>query len=302
MDKNEQKTSLTEKLFGVQNALDAGLKKGLNFADLFRSLTTTTDYAELLHSANQLFEFNVDSDSVVFPKKFDASDYYLIFMTRLIELSGLKTKLNLEIGAEDNHQILLHSWKATDQKFRFEAQAGRVNYVDQGTRQTVFSIDLKAQKMSFETDTINATYFLNNASDQDQEMLDEIELFTKFGKILEEVYDFVVDFNMFDARNEKAYEFNQLGLSTKITDELFIDAAQNHFTLLNGENYLGAFLQLNNSVVFSIFQEDAESDQWALSVQDSADRYSLFDVLKKYDFLNDWYVRNISDLKLKMLF
>ncbi|TLQ04650.1 hypothetical protein FEZ51_04600 [Pediococcus stilesii] len=301
MDKSEKKAPLVDGLLKVQANLDAGLKRGLDFADLFRVLTTTTDRMELLNAANRLFSFVVDSDSVLFPKKFEGSDYYLIFMTRLIELSGLKTNLGLETSVEKDHQILLHTWKETDQKFRFEIQNGAANYVDQNSKQTIFSLDLKTKKMSFETDTINDTYFLNKV-DNDKVLNAEVELFTKFGHILEDTYDFAVDFNMFETRNNTIYEFEQLGLKTDITDQLFIDSAQNHFTLLNSDGQKGGFLQLNNQVIFSIFQEDSTSDQWAIQITDPEEKYSLFSVFKRYDFLNEWYVRNIQSLKLKMKF
>ncbi|MGE9134294.1 hypothetical protein ACPYOA_17695, partial [Lacticaseibacillus paracasei] len=61
-----------------------------------------------------------------------------------------------------------------------------------------------------------------------------------FGQILEEVYNFEVDFNMFDARNNKVYEFDQTSLNTDIIDELFVDAAKNGFTLLNAEKLFGS--------------------------------------------------------------
>ncbi len=61
--------------------------------------------------------------------------------------------------------------------------------------------------MSFNTDTINNFYFLNQQDDEDslvdeiklftkfgQILEEEIKLFTKFGQILEEVYNFEVDF------------------------------------------------------------------------------------------------------------
>jgi hypothetical protein len=300
---NEDKKTmpLTSKLVKVQSDLDAGLDKGRRFAELFRTLTTTHDNVELLDAAKQLYAFVVDSDAVVFPKKFEASDYYLIFMTRLIELSGLKTKLGLEIEQKDNYQSLFHSWAGTSQSFRFEMLDGKVEYVDQTSHQTIFSLNLDARKMSFDTDTINNFYFLNNQDDK-ASLYDEIKLFTKFGQILEDLYGFRVDFNMFDARNQKVYEFEQVGLKPAITDELFVSAAQNHFTLLNAEKELGAFLRLNDHVIFTIFQENPETDQWAIQVNDADEEVSLFDIFKKYDFLNEWYVKNITDLKLKMLF
>jgi hypothetical protein len=299
---NAAKKTLTSKLTATQTALDAGLKQGLAYAELFRTLTTTQDNQQLLDAANQLYAFVVDSDSVIFPKKFEASDYYLIFMTRLIELSGLNTKLALDVENAGDHQVLYHLWDGSNQRFRFEVQNGNVKYVDQISKQTIFSLNLSAKKMSFETDTINNFYFLNQESDKQTSLFDEIKLFTKFGQILESTYGFNVDFNMFDARNRKVYEFNQTGLKPEITDELFVDAAKNHWTLLNGENFEGGYLELSNQVIFSIFKVNPATDQWAVKVADPNEKYALFDVLKKYDFLNDWYVRNIADLKLKMLF
>lgn len=301
INEDKKRATLSDKLLKVQSDLDAGLSKGRSFAELFRTLTTTDDNVELLDAAKKLYAFVVDSDAVIFPQKFEASDYYLIFMTRLIELSGLKTKLGLEVEQENNYQKLFHTWTGTSQKFRFKMANNQAEYVDQATQQTIFHLSLDERKMSFNTDTINNFYFLNQQDDEDS-LVDEIKLFTKFGQILEEVYNFEVDFNMFDARNNKVYVFDQTSLNTDIIDELFVDAAKNGFTLLNAEKLLGAYLKLGNHVVFSIFQEIPATDQWAIQVNDKSEEKSLFDILKQYDFLNDWYVRNIADLKLKMLF
>ena len=291
---------LTDSFIKIKNDLDEGLKRGKKFSELFEVLSTTSDEKELLYAANELFSFDVDSKAVVFPEKFEPSDYYLIFITRLIEISGLKTKLGLKFKQLDNHQILFHNWKDSDQSFRFEIENGQVKYNDQATHQTIFSLDLKNRKMSFDTDTINDFYFISDEENKDS--MDQINLFTKLGKILESDYDFDVDFNMFDARNDKVYELANTGLNSDITDELFVESAKNHYTLLNGDTYKGAFLRLKNGVVFSIFQEDAESDQWAIQVSDKKQEKSLFDILKDYTFLNDWYVKNIKELKLKTLF
>ncbi len=77
---NQGANKFNDTMLKVQDELNEGLKKGQRYAELMHELTTTADPIELLDATRQLATFEVDTAAVVFPKKFAASDYYLIFM------------------------------------------------------------------------------------------------------------------------------------------------------------------------------------------------------------------------------
>ncbi|CAM3246337.1 hypothetical protein GBP07_00770 [Pediococcus acidilactici] len=291
-----------QNMLKVQDELNEGLKKGQHYAELMQVLTTTTDPEELLSATRQLANFEVDTAAVVFPKKFAASDYYLIFMSRLLELNGLTNQFRSVMTEAGGHPVMHHQWPGTEQTFRFEKNGEHLAYVEQTSHQIIFRLDIEKQTMSFDTETINNLYFLSGSETDPQSALKkQVASFIKFGQLLEKDYNFQVDFNMFDARNEKTYVFEGTGLDSSILDELFVSAAQNHYILYNADEFLGAFLRLKSNVMLTIFEMSASDHQWAMRVQDQEEQYSLFDVLKDYAFLNDWYVNNIGDLKLKMI-
>lgn len=298
---NQGANKFNDTMLKVQDELNEGLKKGQRYAELMHELTTTADPIELLDATRQLATFEVDTAAVVFPKKFAASDYYLIFMSRLLELNGLTNEFRTAMVETDGHPVMHHQWPNSDQIFRFGKNGAHLAYVEQTSHQVIFRLDLEKQTMSFDTATINNLYFLSEGTDPKTSLKKQVASFIKFGQLLEKNYHFQVDFNMFDARNEKTYVFEGTGLDSSILDELFVAAAQNHYILYNADEFLGAFLRLKSNVMLTIFEMDAANHQWAMRVQDQEERYSLFDVLKDYAFLNDWYVNNIDDLKLKMI-
>lgn len=295
-----EERQLTGRLLTYRDNYEAGLRHADDYAKLFRTLITTTEYDALLSSARDLFSFKIDSDFVVFPKKFEPSDYYLVFMTRLIELQNMPTKLSLLIQESNGHEQLRHTWKGSDQEFRFHADSDQAKYVEEQTNRQLFVLNLKKRTMSFDTDTINDLYFLNRNEEQSEAFKDQIALFSQFGSILENVYDFKVDFNMFDARNSKTYLFKQSGLNKNILDQLFVASSKRGLVFMNDDQVEGGYLELKNAT-FKIVEVDPSTHQWAFKVTDDGEKQSLFEILNSYDFIREWYIKNIDELKLKMV-
>ncbi|GEP19319.1 hypothetical protein [Pediococcus argentinicus] len=293
------KQQLMGKLLTYRDNFNSGLSHGQEFAKLFGTLTTTTDLKELFDSAKALFDFKIDSEFVRFPHQFEPSDNYLIFMTRLLELHHVATNLNLNISDQAPVEELFHSWKGTEQTFRFVANNGIANYTEQASNRTLFSMNLGSKTMEFNTDAINQLYFTDDETIDHQVVDNQIQLFSEFGRLLQKVYDFKVDFNMFDVKNSKIYYLDSLGLPTQVLDELFVSSHQNKKVFLNVEDMNGGYLELPSETVFSIVETDEKNHQWAMKVADPKESVSLFNILNDNDFMRTWYMNNVKSLKLK---
>jgi len=87
INENDPSTLTTSgRLLNYNEAIKAGLQTGLHFTELMDQLIKTTDPDKLVEAATQLADFQLDSDYVTFPHQYSNADYYLLFMSRMLEL------------------------------------------------------------------------------------------------------------------------------------------------------------------------------------------------------------------------
>ena len=105
---------------------------------------------------------------------------------------------------------------------------------------------------------------------------------------------------MLDASNDKKYVLAKTDLSEQIMDKLFVATADNNLMLQNMDAVQGAFLDLGNQIIFSLYKEVAAdgSGHWVITVQDPAEKYSLFEIFNQFAFLKKWFLDNLDELQI----
>ncbi|KRN67710.1 hypothetical protein [Pediococcus cellicola] len=306
-DESLNPSSLTTngRLVAYSQSVKAGLQHGIEFTKLFDQLTNTTDPNELLAASTSLFDFQMDTEYVVYPHKYDANDYYLIFMSRLLELHDDKEAVLH--SREDNLKAdtLFQTFPNIDdtEEFHFEQRPNQDGafYVEQNSHQVIFSLNLKEKTMYFNSDTITKLFITEWSGKSDNAAVsDAVDLFIEFGKYLVSDFGFNVDFNMLDAANDKKYVLAKADLSDQIMDKLFVVTADNQLMLQNMDEVQGAFLDLGNQIIFSLYKQNGAdgSAHWVMTVQDPKEQYSLFDIFNQFAFLKKWFLDNLDDLQI----
>ncbi len=302
---NPSSLTTNGRLVAYSDSLKTGLQHGIEFTKLFDQLTDTKDANELLEASTALFDFQMDTEYVVYPHKYNANDYYLIFMSRLLELHSDKDAVLH--SREDNLKAdtLYQTFPNIDDKeeFHFEQRANQDGafYVEQNSHQVIFSLNLEEKTMYFNSDTITKLFITewSDKSDKD-EVTNAVDLFIQFGKYLVSDFDFSVDFNMLDASNDKKYILANTNLSEQIMDKLFVATADNNLMLQNMDAAQGTFLELGNNIVFSLYKETTEdgTGRWVITVHDPEEQYSLFEIFNQFSFLKKWFLDNIDELQI----
>src|SRR5699024_6001119 len=97
INENDPSTLTTSgRLLNYNEAIKDGLQTGLTFTKLMDQLIRTTDPNELVDAATQLADFKLDSDYVTFPHQYSNADYYLLFMSRMLELHDQGSQVILQ--------------------------------------------------------------------------------------------------------------------------------------------------------------------------------------------------------------
>ncbi|MDO4456385.1 MAG: hypothetical protein Q4B66_06815, partial [Ligilactobacillus agilis] len=87
--------SLTAKgrLIEYNQQLKANLAAGIRFTEILDVLSETKDTDELLEAALALSTYQLDSAYLVYPQQYSKSDFYLIFLQRLLQLHQANTMI-----------------------------------------------------------------------------------------------------------------------------------------------------------------------------------------------------------------
>lgn len=292
------------KLAMFNEALKNGLANGEKFTALMDQLIDTTDGEVLLAAAQKLADFKLDSAYVTFPHQYKNADYYLIFMSRLLsmhqdEQATLKTRPHSE--------ALYHVFDALSNDYTFlyqvvDGKNGGAYYREQTTGENLFYIHLERRLLRFNSAAFT-NLFINKLllKDTDVSKINTVlATLINFGHDLQDDFGFNVDFNILDVNNAARYELRQANLSGEVLDKLFVLAAEHNYMLRNSPSGHGAEIELPGALVVDVFDAGApKTAKWVLTVRDSEQRVSWFDVLLHFDFMRDWYLSNIEALEIK---
>lgn len=305
INENDPSTLTTSgRLLNYNEAIKDGLQTGLTFTKLMDQLIRTTDADELVNAATQLADFQLDSDYVTFPHQYSNADYYLLFMSRMLELHDQGSQVILQ--SRDHHEELTQQLTTLGDRgsfnFRVEtSENGGVFYRERATGQSLFYLNLERKMFRFNSHALTQLFIIDLHDTVPAETVKtSVRVLLDFARYLKEDYGYSVDFNILDAANRQNYSVRAEDLPAGIVDRLFVTAAKNDYMLTNGVNGNGAEITLDNNVVVDIFNNQLEGQaEWVLTVHDDDQKISWFDVLLKYPFMRDWYLENLTDLEIK---
>ncbi|WP_407887699.1 hypothetical protein [Levilactobacillus sp. N40-8-2] len=305
INENDPSTLTTSgRLLNYNEAIKDGLQTGLTFTKLMDQLIRTTDADELVNAATQLADFQLDSDYVTFPHQYSNADYYLLFMSRMLELHDQGSQVILQ--SRDHHEELTQQLTTLGDRgsfnFRVEtSENGGVFYRERATGQSLFYLNLERKMFRFNSHALTQLFIIDLHDTVPAETVKtSVRVLLDFARYLKEHYGYSVDFNILDAANRQNYSVRAEDLPAGIVDRLFVTAAKNDYMLTNGVNGNGAEITLDNNVVVDIFNNQLEGQaEWVLTVHDDDQKISWFDVLLKYPFMRDWYLENLTDLEIK---
>ena len=303
INENDPSTlSTSGRLLSYNNAVKEGLKTGQQFTELMDQLINTKDPKKLVEAAQTLSVFELDSDYVTFPHQYNNADYYLIFMSRLLELHDQGEAITLESHEDDQHLTQQIAALGDLGVFAFVGandSNGGVYYQDRVTNETLFYLNLSRRMMRFNSSAITKLFVETYADkiEKDQ-LLTATDLLIAFGQALKTDFGFDVDFNLLDTNNNEFYEFATSNLGSEVVDKLFVAAAQENYMLKHDKD--GAVLELAPDLTLKIASHNANGGAaWGLYVTDKDQSVSWFKVLQKYKLLRKCNLQNIGDLQIR---
>lgn len=305
INENDPSTLTTSgRLLNYNEAIKTGLETGLRFTKLMDQLIKTTDPDTLVNAATELADFQLDSDYVTFPHQYSNADYYLLFMSRMLELHDQGNQVILQ--SRDHHEELTQQLTPLGDRgtfnFRVETSAnGGVFYRERATGQALFYLNLDRKMLRFSSHALTQLFIIDLHDTVPAETVKtSVQILVDFARYLKEDYGYSVDFNLLDAANRQNYAVRSADLPAGIVDRLFVMAAKNDYMLTNGVNGNGAEITLDHDIVVDIFNNQLEGQpEWVITVHDDSQQTSWFDVLLKYPFIRDWYLENLTDLEIK---
>lgn len=305
INENDPSTLTTSgRLLNYNEAIKDGLQTGITFTKLMDQLIRTTDPDELVDAATQLADFKLDSDYVTFPHQYSNADYYLLFMSRMLELHDQGSQVIVQ--SRDHHEELIQQLTSLGDRgsfnFRVESsENGGVFYRERTTGQSLFYLNLERKMFRFNSHALTQLFIIDLHDTVPAETVKtSVQVLIDFARYLKQDYGYSVDFNILDAANRQNYAVRAADLPAGIVDRLFVAAAKNEYMLTNGVNGNGAEIALDDGVVVDIFNNQLEGQpEWVLTVHDDEQKISWFDVLLKYPFMRDWYLENLTDLEIK---
>ena len=285
-DNNPTKTVLE-----YNQRIKNSLKNGESFTKHLDTLLSTDDKQELLTSAQKLFNFNLNTDYLIFPKQYSRNDYYAIFMIRLLELSSQNELILKEI---DNHLEIGIKHIKTEISLYFEVQDdGTADLLEIDSNRKLFSLNFDKRKLLFDNTTLIDVFLDQLVNEQVSDKLKFMSSLIIFAKSMEKDYQFKVDYSILETSNEYEYSTNDYSDSKSIVDKLFVASADSNYMLETLNNKLGAKINLDGGLYLNIYNQKVDDkNNWEIKIQDENENISLLKVLIAYPFISKWYLEN----------
>lgn len=298
--------STTGRLMSYNDQLKAGLKNGANFTQLLDQLITTESTEELFKAVADLTVFQLDTAYLVFPLQYSKSDFYLIFLNRLLDLHQCT---GVVLQSSDQYHELYHEYAGINAAGYFVFEFSNDNpdgayYIEKNSQLKLFYLDFTKHLLRFNSHALTQLLLIDYYPKlEPQKIKNFAKILLEIGNYLKQDFGFDVDFGFLDPTNSCVYQISDSNLSTTIIDQLFVAAAQGGKMLESGTVAQSAILRLDDQVTVTIFRE-TDPDQvhfgeWLLKVRDLHQTTSWFDVLLRYQFLKEWYLNNLNSLEIK---
>lgn len=299
---NNSKTlssSPRERLTALADSFKDVLKMGQKYVDLVDQLAQTEDPQEMLSATSQLVKLDLQNAFVDFPQHYQAADYYLIFMGRLLEKHGIDA---VQVSENVRHEFIARIEPIADSdSFKFMLNGDEAAFTEQGEQEPLFYLDLKNRLMQFDNRAL-VNYFIVRAltSHSDLDLRNAVKPLIAFANELQTDLDFTINLGILNTENGRRFNLVQPDLDLTVIDQLFVATAENDYMLMNLPKNNGAQLVLDQGIKLDIaFDPDDYSQQWFFAVNDPTAQVSFFDTLLHYHLIRKWYLDNRSALAVR---
>lgn len=297
---NKLVTSPSGRLLALSDSFKDVLKLGKRYVDLLDQLAKTDEPKELLDAAEQLVSLDLDNAFINFPQHYQAADYYVLFMGRLLEMHQVKSVQVKEDG--------YHRFDATidslgaDSHFKFIInENGDAAFTEEDQKQPLFYLNLKERFFRFNNRAL-VDYFIVYALNHhtDLELRDTVKPLIKFANELADKLNFKIDLGILDTQNERRFKLQRSDLQLTVIDRLFVKTAETDYMLMNLPHNSGAELLLDQGIKLDLsFNPDDYSQEWAFQVKDPGEQVSFFDILLHYNLIRQWYLGDRDSLAVE---
>ncbi len=277
------------------------IQKNLNDTN---TLIESTDPETIHGVAEALIHSNLGTNWVQVPRQYSYEDYYLIAMDRFMELSGV-AGYSILLPIESEKVTLVMTDLNVPAAFAFETnqnQNGGAYFVELTSGERLFYWSMERKQIQFNARAIIDLLVANFANEGVTIEQNQIiaNLLTEFGRYMERVLGYAVDFNILETRDDYIYNLIQHAQPQDMLDKLFVLSADTSYFLQGIPN--GAAISLNDhSEVRIFFVNDANAlgaQRWHFQVIDGRDQYSWLDILLSYDFIAKWYLSENKTLEI----
>ncbi len=300
MSNSQIVSTATDKVRALSASLKDGLLVGKRYVDLLNELVETNEPQDLLSATEELVNLNLTNAFVKFPQHYQPADYYLLFMSRMLELNAI----NGVAFSQHNHALQANIQPLEEGlTFKFEPaneHAGAF-FADQRHHEPLFYIDLENRLLNFSNQALVDFFIVkqvNNYNDLDLE--EALAPLISFAKLLKDRLDFRIDLGMLSTSNQTVFGLQKPDLDMAVIDKLFIDTTETDYFLMSLPQNNGAQLNLDRGIKLQLgFDPEDYSQQWGFRVLDENERSSFFGILLHYPIVRDWYLKNRAALAIQ---
>lgn len=254
--------------------------------------------------AEQLTQAHLETQWVQVPRQYSHADYFLIAMDRFMQLDGV-TGYSILLPVEKETVTLVMTNLNVPTAFAFEEnkdQNGGAYFVELSTGERLFYWSLERKQIQFNArgiiDLLVGNFAKQHVTVEQNQII--ATMLTEFGRYMERVFNYSVDFNLLETRDDDVYQLIQHAEPQGMLDKLFVLSADTDYFLQSIPNGAGVMLD-DNTEVRIFFVNDANAlgaQRWHFQVIDGRDQYSWLDILLKYDFIANWYLSETDTLEV----
>ncbi|UQS86661.1 hypothetical protein MOO44_07190 [Nicoliella spurrieriana] len=296
MKDSDRKMSIA--LFEYNRQLKAGLKRGDDYSKLLDRMIYTDDKDELLKSIDDLIHFKMDTDYVQFPIRYSSADFYLIFMARVLEENNISSMIQMDMNGTAGNVAQRLIQLDNGITFKFVVNNDRISYTDTTYGNPLFDLSFEIKRIHF-NDQALLDLFVETLNDDlgPTPIIIAVNTLIAFADFMHADYDYQVSYGILDTSDQHFHAFKNRKLPRAIIDELFISSAKDKYSLISYKQ-TGAQLKLDGATL-NLFNDGTDvNPNWGMQIVDGDNNVSWFQLLLKYDFLRDWYLKNLSDLQI----
>lgn len=296
---NKIDNSPAARISALSDSFKDVLKRGQQYVDLLDQLASTTQAEDLLAAAGELTKQDLHNAFIDFPQHYQAADYCMLFMGRLLEMHGVTSVV---VNENRQHEFVATVDPLTDASFKFVVSGnGEAAFTEQGQQQPLFYMNLNQRLFQFNNRAL-VNYFIVYALQKhsDLELRDAIKPLIEFANELADDLNFTINLGILNTANDQRFKLQQPDLQLTVIDRLFVKTAETDYMLMNLPHNSGAELLLDQGIKFDLsFDPDDYSQEWAFSVKDPGEQVSFFDILLHYNLVRQWYLADRDALAVR---